>query len=161
MDAALGQVCSVHCSLICIWMWDAYGLGVLDTLKNPFNQPTPLVGSIEITKQTSPEPAEATAPVVFFFRGCNNFLKKHTILPSLLFHIPFEVKSRVRKKCSKGNKANNIWKGNHKYQTIPPSQKFKFASPLKHENLVHLLQGAPYFFRCSTNHRNPVEPTKY
>lgn len=29
---------------------DAYGLGVLDTLKNPFNQPTPLVGSIEITK---------------------------------------------------------------------------------------------------------------
>ena len=90
---------------------DAYGLGVLDTLKNPFNQPTPLVGSIEITKQTSPEPAEATAPVVFFFRGCNNFLKKHTILPSLLFHIPFEVKSRVRKKMFERKQSKQHLKG--------------------------------------------------
>ena len=64
---------------------DAYGLGVLDTLKNPFNQPTPLVGSIEITKQTSPEPAEATAPVVFFSGVATIFWKNTSFYPACFF----------------------------------------------------------------------------
>lgn len=94
MDAALGQVCSLlsdmHMDV------DAYGLGNLDTLKKSlllasFNQPTQVVGSIEITKQTSTEPAQTPE------LGLQPFFEKTHHFTQLAFSHSFRGKVSCQK----------------------------------------------------------------